>query len=113
MPKPQRQDIEQYRGDTCGVLLRLWEDDAKTEPVDLSGVVVTAQVRVKATDAEALTDFAVATATNEVTLTLTPTQTRELPTQSVWDCQLDWLGDGASIQTIVSGTIKVTQDVTR
>lgn len=113
MTTPAIRNLAHYRGDTLGVLLRLWHDDAATDPVDLAGATVTAQVRLTADTATAIADFDVETSTNEISLTLPPGDTATLPAKAVWDCQVDWLSDGTSIQTVVAGQLTTTPDVTR
>jgi hypothetical protein len=112
MPLPSRRDLTAYRGDTLGVLLRLWQDDALTVPVDLTGATVRAQVRQKAAD-DPHTDFTVATSSNQIELSMSPALTSTLPATGVWDVEVDWASDGLNIQTVVAGTVTVSQDVTR
>ena len=113
MTAPFKYAIEQWRGDTCSVLFRLWRDSGGT-PVDLTGAVVTAQVRETAESADpASAEFDVSVTGNEVTLTLTPEQTRALPASGVYDLQVDWLADGTQIQTVAAGKITTSHDVTR
>src|SRR4029450_8134057 len=114
MPVPDTRTIPHYRGDSLGVLIRLWQDPDHTVPLLLNGALVVAQLRLKADDPDPPIDtFAVSTATNEITLTLTPTQPAALPAKTVWDCQVDWNADGASIQTVLAGTLTLAADVTR
>jgi hypothetical protein len=113
MPVPLNQDIAHYRGDTLSVVLRLWEDEAKTDPADLAAATVTAQVRATATSATAIASFDVAVAGNMITLTLLPEQAQLLPTKAVYDCQVDWTSDATRVQTVVAGKLTAAADVTR
>lgn len=113
MALPARRDITQYRGDTLAMVVRLWQDGAHTVPVDLTGATVQAQVRTSAVDEMIAATFGISIADNAVTLTLTPSQTRDLPANGVWDCEVDWQSDGQNLQTVLAGSVVVTQDVTR
>jgi hypothetical protein len=96
-----------------GVLIRLFEDAAKTVPSDLSEATVTAQVRATSEASAVLADFDVAVTGNEISLVLTPAKSRSLPAAAVYDCQVDWQGDDVNVQTVLAGTLTVSPDVTR
>jgi hypothetical protein len=113
MPVPEQLPISHYRGDSLGVAVRLFTDAEKTIPADLDAASVLAQVKSKATDPDPLELFDVDATDNAITLTLTPEQTTSLPNSTVWDVQVDWNSDGVSVQTVVRGSLKLTQDVTR
>lgn len=116
MPVPSRVPIDHYRGDTLAVLCRLWADKAKTQPVDLTGTVVTAQVRLTPDSSAAIANFDVTvdgTFNNEIVLVLPPTATATLPPKACYDTQIDWDGTGTQIQTILAGDLTITADVTR
>ena len=101
------------RGDTLTIVLNVWENTAQTIPANLSGATVTAQVRQTPDAATAEATFAVTKVSNQVTLRLTPAQTRVVSSACSWDCQVDWASDGSDIRTIVQGDLAVIQDVTR
>jgi hypothetical protein len=114
MPVPQSYAVDHYRGDALSILVRLWADTAHTQPVDPTGADVLAQVKAKATDDEPLQTFSViATAPNFIQLSLLPDQVTSLPNSTVWDCQVNWDHDPTAAQTVVRGTLKLTQDVSR
>ena len=113
MTMPEQATLKHYAGDTLGIMIRCWQDANKTIPAILNGATVTAQVRAKATDAEALATFDVATDEHEITLTLLPVHTQALPKTTVLDCQVDWLGDGTRVQTVYAAKLETTPDVTR
>jgi hypothetical protein len=112
MPVPVTQDIAHYRGDTLTVAIRLWEDDAKTDPADLSAATVTAQVRASASAKTPVATFGVEVAGNQVTLTLPPPAAQLLPTKAVYDCQVDWQSDDVNVQTVLRGALTADPDVT-
>lgn len=107
-----RIDINHYRGDSFGLVINVWNDDAHTIPADLSAATATADLKVKNTDAEAVDSFGIVVAANQITLTLTPAQSRNLPPKTVWDCQVDWFSDDATVTTVATGTFTENQDVT-
>ena len=113
MPVPEKYAMAEMRGDSFGRTFTLWEDDAHTIPVVLNGAAVTAQLRVKDTDPDPVDAWAVTTAGNAITITLSPDQSAVLPASTVWDIQVDWQADGTTVTTPVRGSLKLTQDVTR
>lgn len=110
---PAQVNLVTTRGDSFGFKIRLWQDPAKTVPADLSGATVTAQLRQTPDSTDVEASFTTAISSNEVTLTLLPTETAVLPSRCVWDVQIDWDSGGTSIQTVVRGALVVGPDVTR
>lgn len=106
---PQAYDLSVYRGDTFRLQFRLWNDVAKTQPTDLTGVTAAAEVRDSSTTTPVGT-FTTGIAANVVTVSATATQTRQLPDLAMWDLQLTW-GSG-DIQTIVRGVVRAVGDIT-
>lgn len=113
MSVPAKQNIAHYRGDTLALLLRLFEDDAQTAPSDLAAATVTAQVRATTEATVVLAEFAVAVDGNEVALRLSPEKSRTLPVTAVYDVQVDWASDDVNVQTVLSGQLISSPDVTR
>jgi hypothetical protein len=101
------------RGDTLTIVLNVWDNTAQTIPSNLAGATVTAQVRTTPDSATVEATFSVTKTGNQVTLRLTPGQTRVLSSACSWDCQVDWTSDGSDVRTIVQGDLTVLQDVTR
>jgi hypothetical protein len=98
-----------YRGDSRTWVFRLWADPERTEPYDLAGVDVAAQIR-RDPDAATAVRLAVEVALpNVVTLHLSAQVSRSAPTGR-WDMQLTW-PDGR-VATAVRGRVAVTPDVT-
>ena len=104
--------ITATRGDSIGLVLHVWTDAAHTVPADLSTALVTADLKVKPTDVDPVDSWNIDIAGGDITLTLTPAQCRTLPLKTVWDCQVDWFSDDATVTTVASGTLALTQDVT-
>jgi hypothetical protein len=113
MPVPNRKSVQHYRGDAFAMLLRLWEDTAKTDPADLSAAIVTAQLRLTVDTSTVVASFEVSVEDNAIHLVLAPAITATMPPKSVFDVQVDWVGDGTSIQTVLAGDFTLAPDVTR
>src|SRR5215471_18093727 len=98
---PGTYGLDLYRGDTYAWRFVLWQDAAKTQPVDLTGAVVGAQVRATH-DGDLLATFAVA---------VDPDTSEAIPGGSYrWDLEV-WWPDG-TVRTILAGGCRVTDDVT-
>ena len=113
MPVPPKQAITHYRGDSLGIRITCWKDKDKTQPANFAGTTITSQLREKIEDEDPADEFSVNTSANIITLSLSPSKVTSLPDSTVWDVQVDWLSNGVSIQTILQGTLALTQDVTR
>ena len=108
LPQPYR--LEMYQGDSYAWEFRLWADVEKTTPIDVTGVTVTAQVRLHA-GSPVLTTLATSVSANAITVTVTPAQSGALPELARWDLQL--LYPAGQVQTIVTGEVRVHADITR
>lgn len=114
MAAPSKTALQVYRGDAVGLRVTLWQDAEKTQPADLTGADVNAQIRASADSAEVIADFDVAVETNVVMLHLFPKQSAVLPALSVFDLEVVWDGvGGEQVQTVLVGSITTTADVTR
>jgi hypothetical protein len=102
---PARVDVVVTQGDT--LTFQLVVKDSDGVPVNLTGTVL-AQARRTFKDDVAVT-FAVTTAANVATLTLSATQTRGMTGTWVWDC--DYVT--SSTTTIAAGELRVTPEVRR
>lgn len=101
------------RNDTNTWQFTLWGDTAKTIPADLTGAIVTAQIRA-AIGGTILTSMPceIKDAVNGVVwMTLSGTSTGALPATSYWDMQISY-PDG-DLKTPVSGRVILSEDVTR
>ena len=99
-----------YRGDTGRWRFILWADGAKTEPVDLAGVTVEAEIRPAPGGLPVIALGTTVTAPNIIDLTLTPAASATIPTVAVWDLQLTYAS--GDVQTILGGAVKARGDVT-
>jgi hypothetical protein len=104
-------DLDIYRGDTKRWKFKLWQDTAKTLPVDLAGATVNATIRDKATNGSYELPLAcTVTEPNIVDMVLTAGQSRNLPSVGVWDLQVTF--PSGDIASVLKGAVVVTQDVT-
>lgn len=99
-----------YRGDTYRWQFRLWQDAAKTSPVDLTTATVKSEIRSTGGGLIAPLDCTV-TLPNVIDAVLSAAASSKLPTfPARWDLQLTW--DTGDVQTPVGGTVTVQTDVT-
>lgn len=99
-----------YRGDTYAWRFVLWQDQAKTIPVDLTGFAVAAEIRDKPAGKTIQAISLGVTLPNIISASLTGAQTGQLPASGRWDLQLtDFTG---WISTILAGPVTVTGDIT-
>jgi hypothetical protein len=100
-----------YRGDTTAWQFTLWQDVAKTVPLDLTGLQVAAQIRT-GTGAEPATPLdLVVSLPNIVLASLAPEDSRLLPVNALWDLQItDPTID--RVTTILAGAVRVSGDIT-
>jgi hypothetical protein len=109
---PGTGNLDIYRGDTKRWQFKLWTDAKRTVPADLTGVTVNASIRDKALSGSYETALACTVAApNTINMTLTASQSRDLPAVGVWDLQLTY--SNGDIYTVLKGAVIVTQDVTR
>lgn len=111
MTTPANYPLNLYRGDTFRTTFKLWMDKNKTDPVNLAGVLVAAQIRAKPDSATLQALTCVVTLPNIIDVSLTSEASKTLPLVGVWDLQLTY--SNGDIQTILAGAVKVTADVTR
>jgi hypothetical protein len=102
-----------YRGDTYNWEVRLWADQAKTDPIDLTGVTSAAQIRQSGSGSGNLITAMDLTLQlpNILWMSLSaPNSLKLYAGNFVWDLQLTY-PDG-SVRTVLTGNVNVTQDVT-
>lgn len=111
MTTPANYPLNLYRGDTFRTTFKLWKNKDKTDPVDLTGIAVAAQIRAKPDSATLQSLTCTVTLPNIIEVFLSPDESKTLPLTGVWDLQLTYAN--GDIQTILAGAVKVTADVTR
>lgn len=109
--KPGNMPMDIYRGDTSAWQFKLYEDEEKTIPSDLTGVAAKAQIRDRSGGAKITELTCEITLPNTILMTLSATASKAISiTRGVWDLQLTY-PDGRVV-TIVAGGVTVTPDVT-
>jgi hypothetical protein len=99
-----------YAGDTSTWRFTLWRDAAKTDPVDLTGVAVKAEIRLRSGAPALVALQLIVTLPNVIDALLDSDTSREVPASARWDLQLT---DAAGhISTILAGPVKVVGDIT-
>lgn len=100
-----------YQGDTYAWDFTLWQDRARSVPVDLEGVTPKAEIRDRAGGDLVLTLPLTITLPNVITADLSRDDSLRLNRRNgVWDLQLT-LDDG-TVSTVVAGQVAVTPCVT-
>ena len=111
---PGTYNIKVYKGDTYfGPLISLPDLSPFGGPQDLTEATVTAQIKARATSAEAAVSFGVEIVDDlerQLRLTLSPTQTDALAIKrGVWDLHVI---DGEWVGTPLRGDVEITEGVT-
>lgn len=102
--------LDVYRGDTKRWRFVLWQDDAKTIPTNLSGAVVTAQLRAYPDGEVSALLGCTVTLPNTIDAVLSAADSSRV-VNGVWDLQLAF--SGGDVVTALSGNVLVVADVTR
>ena len=120
--KPGNFPLSIYRGDTGRWQFKLWNDTAKTVPIDLAGVTAWAEIRDKPGGKKLAILTCVVTQPNIIDMTLPATESMKLPVAAacspsgstgasgVWDLQLNY--ENQDVMTLLAGPVGVTADVT-
>jgi hypothetical protein len=99
-----------YRGDSAAWQVQLWQDSAMTQPVDLTGVIVAAQIRATPDSETAISLTTVVTLPNTIGLSLSAADSANV-LAGVWDLELTY--PNGTVTTVLAGPVVVTPDVTR
>jgi hypothetical protein len=100
-----------YRGDSYNWQFTLWQDTIKTQPVDLTGVTGKAEIRTAAAGTLITSMVVTITQPNILNVRLPATNSALLTkVGGFWDLQLTYTN--SDVQTVVSGSVTVTMDVT-
>ena len=108
---PGTYDLCLYRGDTARWQFRLWQDEAKTMPVDLTGASVLAQIRSGPGGAVQATPGTAVVLPNLIDMVLDATASAALQPRGVWDLEVTYAS--GDVATPLRGNVIVQQDVTR
>jgi hypothetical protein len=98
-----------YRGDSYSWQVRVWLDDAHTEPMPLDGVSAAAAIGNTETGSVIVLGCAV-TLPNLIDVALPATTWNGVTTYDRWDLQLSW--DDGRVYTLLAGPVTVQDDVT-
>lgn len=113
MSSPGRYDLHLYRGDTRAWRFRLWQDAAQTEPFDLTGINVAAQIRGGNCNVIPIDLTLVVTLPNIIDASLSAADAERAPAQGRWDLQLTVPTDvPPRVRTVLAGRVLTTDDVT-
>ena len=111
---PATYPLALYRGDSYAWQFKLWADDAKTDPVDLTGVVAKAEMRVSPGTDPAMVMICIVTQPNIIDVELPAAELDKFilteAGAAIWDLQLTY--DSGDIKTVVRGVVSITADVT-
>jgi len=107
---PGNYPLNIYRGDDHHWQFILWADVEKTEPVDLTGMTVKAEIRDRPSGSTIFILATQITLPNYIDMSFAGVFSRTFPASGRWDLQLtDMTG---AVATILAGAVKVTGDVT-
>lgn len=108
---PANFPLSLYRGDTVRYQFVLWEDAAKTTPLDLTDVTAKAEIRDKPGSVKTVVVFECEVEQpNIINMTLDAADARKLPAKGAWDLQLNYAS--GDVVTILAGEVATTNDVT-
>jgi len=109
--KPGPMPLELYRGDSASWQFRLYDDEGKTIPTNLTGVQAKSQIRDRSGGTSVTDLTCVITLPNIIDVSLTAEDSKAIElTRGFWDLQLTYT-DGR-VHTIVAGGVTVTADIT-
>lgn len=100
-----------YEGDDFYLDLAVTDQDAA--PVDVTGAIISGQIRPSAESDIVSAEFTGTvdgTDPSLIHLHLPSASNVNMPSSAVWDCEIDL---GGSITTLAAGTVTVKQEVTR
>ena len=108
MASPQDYSLSIYRGDSYRWRFVLWQDAARTQPVDLTGVLVAATIR----DKSGMIPLTCTVTGNQIDVVLDAATSGALTAGSPgnWDLQLTY--PAGDVKTIVAGGVTIRLDVT-
>lgn len=107
---PGRYDLQLYRGDTYKWTVKLWQDKAQSQAVDLTGATVKSEYRDKSGGTPIVAITTALVLPNTINLTFPAASWATAPPAGVWDLQVT-MSDG-TVNTVLAGTVQVISDVT-
>ena len=100
-----------YRGDSYRWRFVLWADPDRSVAVDLTGVVVGAEIRTGSGTTPIYAIAIAVTLPNIIDLSLSAAASAQVPAAAIWDLQLTY--PSGDVQTVVNGPVSVKGDVTQ
>jgi hypothetical protein len=107
---PVYYSVELYRGDSFRMQVRLWADAGKTQPVDLTGASVAAEIR-PAPGAIPAASFTCAITANVIDVSLSAADSLNVPQSAYWDLQITYAS--GDVQTVIAGGVSVRGEITQ
>ncbi len=107
--QPAEFDLSLYRGDTSRLQLKLWSDQAASQPIDLTGATAASQIRNKP-GGDIIVDMACTVTTpNIIDAVLLAADSDTLPKRrGAWDLEVT----AADVFTPIAGKVTITEDIT-
>ena len=111
---PAVYDLYVYAGDTYTWTFELYNDEAGTDPYDLTNASPEAEVRLKSAQPVLAVLACAVTLPNVCAVTLTSTESSKLrgTAKAAWDLQFSFPGTPPRVKTPVAGVVYVTDDMT-
>jgi hypothetical protein len=111
MTPPATYPLHLYRGDSYRWQFRLWQDAAKTQPVDLTGASVTAEIRDRPGSTLAVIALpCTVTLPNVIDMAIAAATSKGVPSYGAWDLQIAY--PSGEVGTVLAGPVRCTADVT-
>jgi hypothetical protein len=107
---PQLYPLRFYRGDTARWTFALWNDPGRTDPHDLTGALVKAEIRDRPSAPVIATLALTVRLPNMIDAVLDAAASALVPYPAVWDLQITY-ADG-SVLSVLRGGVAALADVT-
>jgi hypothetical protein len=109
---PGKYPLSLYHGDSYEWQFKLWLDEGKTQPLDLADATPKAEIRDKPGGMQIYALDCSIQPPNIISVALSAATCTTLPISATmaWDLQLSY--SSGAVNTILSGTVSVTEDVT-
>ena len=111
LSEPTKVDLDVYRGDSGR--FRITVKDSVGAPIDITAATWDSDIRLNSTSPTVITNFDIIPVVGDpssIDVVLTPENSALLTTNCVYDIEM---AVTSTVTTLISGSIKVTQDVSR
>lgn len=106
--RPGTMPLRLYRGDSYSWQIRVWGDEAHTQPLDLTGA--TAAARIEGPAGGVIELECAVTLPNLIDMVLASASWSSAIAPNRWDLQLSW--DDGRVYTLLAGPVTAQDDVT-